>query len=46
MSTMVKNEDDYIIQWIEYHLSLGIDHFVIYDNKDTPKWLFLIKAAV
>ena len=45
MSTMVKNEDDYIIQWIEYHLSLGIQHFIIYDNKDTPKWLFPSKSS-
>lgn len=32
MSTMVKNEDDYIIQWIKYHLVLGIKRFIIYDN--------------
>lgn len=32
MSTMVYNEDNYIIQWIEYYLLLGISHFVIYDN--------------
>ena len=32
MSTIVKNEDEYIIQWIEYHTILGIDKFIIYDN--------------
>lgn len=35
MSTMVKNEDNYILQWINYHKKLGIDHFVIYDNKES-----------
>lgn len=32
MSVMVYNEDNYIVQWIEYYLLLGISHFVIYDN--------------
>jgi hypothetical protein len=35
MSTLVKNEDNYIIQWIEYHRKLGIDRFIIYDNKSS-----------
>ena len=32
LSTMVKNEDNYIKQWIEFHKSIGVDKFVIYDN--------------
>jgi GR25 family glycosyltransferase involved in LPS biosynthesis len=32
MSTIVKNEDNYILQWINYHMSLGIEKFIIYDN--------------
>ena len=32
MSTLVKNEDKYIIQWINYHTHLGISRFIIYDN--------------
>ncbi len=35
MSTIVKNEDNYIIQWIEYHRKLGINRFIIYDNKSS-----------
>ena len=31
-STIVKNEDDFIIPWIEYHLRLGVSRFIIYDN--------------
>jgi hypothetical protein len=35
MSTLVKNEDNYLKQWIDYHLRLGITRFVIYDNANT-----------
>lgn len=34
MSTIVKNEDKYIIQWIEFYSNLGIQRFIIYDNSD------------
>jgi hypothetical protein len=33
-STIVKNEDDYIRQWIDFHLSIGISKFIIYDNSN------------
>jgi len=36
MSTMVRFEDAYIIQWIKYNKLLGIEHFVIYDNAKNP----------
>lgn len=32
MSTLVKREDNYLPQWIEYHKQLGVQHFIIYDN--------------
>ena len=35
MSTMVKNEDNYIRQWIDFHLHIGVKHFIIYDNSET-----------
>lgn len=47
-----KNENDYINEWIEYHLNIGIEHFYIYDNmsdtpiKDTIKTEFLDKCTV
>jgi hypothetical protein len=34
MSIMVKDEDNYIRQWIDYHSNLGIDHFLIYNNSE------------
>jgi len=32
MSTIILNEDDYIKQWINFHLNIGITRFIIYDN--------------
>ena len=32
VSTLVKREDNYLPQWIDYHKQLGVEHFVIYDN--------------
>ena len=32
MSTIILNEDNYIIQWIKFHLNIGITRFIIYDN--------------
>lgn len=31
-STLVKNEDAYILQWIDYYMKLGVTRFIIYDN--------------
>ena len=32
MSTIVKSEDKYILQWIQYHIHLGVQRIIIYDN--------------
>ena len=32
LSTMVKNEDNYIKQWIKYHLNIGVNKIIVYDN--------------
>ena len=32
MSTVVKDEDNYIKQWIQYHKNLNVNRFIIYDN--------------
>jgi hypothetical protein len=39
MTTMVKNEDNIIRTWIDFHMRLGIPKFVIYDNAGTHKSL-------
>ena len=32
ISTMLQNEADALVEWIEYHALLGVEHFYIYDN--------------
>jgi len=32
MATCVKCEDDYVVQWIEFHKKIGISRFIFYDN--------------
>jgi hypothetical protein len=27
-----RGEDDYLIEWIEFHRMMGVDHFILYDN--------------
>jgi len=29
---IIKDEDDYLLEWIVYHRVLGVTHFVLYDN--------------
>lgn len=33
----MKNETEYnILEWVEFYLQLGVEHFWIYDNNETP----------
>ncbi len=32
ISTQVRDENDYLDEWVKYHLGIGIEHIVIYDN--------------
>ena len=34
ITSIIKNEPD-IIEWIEYHRLVGVDHFYLYDNEST-----------
>src|SRR4030042_5031022 len=33
ISTQVRDENEYLDEWVRYHLGIGFDHIVIYDNK-------------
>lgn len=33
--TLIKNEHQYLDEWIKYHLSLGIDHIFIFEDTDS-----------
>lgn len=32
---IIKDEDQYLNEWISYHLALGVDHVYLYDNGST-----------
>ena len=40
-----KNEDDYILEWVEHNLSVGFDKVIIADNNDEPGKLDEILSA-
>jgi hypothetical protein len=29
---IIKDENDYINEWLDWHLKVGFEHFYIYDN--------------
>jgi len=33
--TVIKNEHEYLDEWIQYHLNLGIDHIFIFEDIDS-----------
>ena len=33
--TVIKNEHEYLDEWIKYHLDLGIDHIFIFEDIDS-----------
>ena len=35
-------EEKDIVEWVEYHLAIGIEHFYIYSNDDSPTTLFKV----
>jgi hypothetical protein len=42
IATMVRDDNDYLDEWVEYHLAIGFEHVLIYDHKSIkpvePKW--------
>jgi hypothetical protein len=32
---LAKNENDYINEWLQWHINLGVEHFYIYDNESS-----------
>lgn len=45
-STEVKNEDNYIKTWIDYHLKIGINRFIIYDNSNENTLIEILKNYI
>ena len=36
--TMFRNEANYLKEWIEYHHMLGVDHFLLYNDRSEDHW--------
>ena len=35
VSTYVREDNDYLEEWVNYHLAIGFEHIVMYDHKST-----------
>lgn len=46
IAAIVKNEENYIEEWIEYHRLLGIEKFYIYDNGSTDDTVAILQKYV
>ncbi len=44
--TMVKDEEEYIYEWLRFHMAAGVRHFIIYDNGSTDKTVDVIRSTV
>ncbi len=42
----VKDEADYILEWIEYYLLQGVEHFYVYNNNGTDNTEELLKPYI
>lgn len=40
-----KNEAPFLLEWIAYHLSVGVAHFVLYDNDSTDGGTALVRGS-
>ena len=45
-STIVKNENKYIKQWIDFHYNLGVNKFIIYDNSNNNSLIKLLNNYI
>ena len=46
MSTLVKNEDDFIKPWIDFHLNIGVTRFIIYNNSHVDTLTILLHKYI
>ena len=43
---IMKNEEPYVKEWLEYHLLMGVDHFYIYDNGESEELKKILKPYI
>ena len=43
---IMKDEEPYVKEWIDYHLLAGVDQFYIYDNDSTPEFKKILQPYI
>ena len=43
---IMKGEEPYVKEWLDYHLLTGVDHFYIYDNESTPEFKKILQPYI
>lgn len=44
--TMFNNEANYLKEWIEYHRMLGVDHFLLYNDRSNDNWADVLEPYI
>lgn len=44
--TLFRNEANYLKEWIEYHRMLGVDHFLLYNDRSTDHWAEVLEPYI
>jgi hypothetical protein len=44
--TLFRNEANYLKEWIEYHHMLGVDHFLLYNDRSSDNWEEVLKPYI
>ena len=45
LCVMVRNEEPYIEEWLEFHRMMGVEHFFIYDNGSTDATVLKLRQS-
>jgi len=44
--TMFRNEANYLKEWIEYHRMVGVDHFLLYNDRSIDNWQEVLEPYI
>uniref|UniRef100_A0A6C0LY94 Uncharacterized protein n=1 Tax=viral metagenome TaxID=1070528 RepID=A0A6C0LY94_9ZZZZ len=43
---VIRNESEYLIEWLQYHLALGVDNFIILDDESSDNTFETLKPFI
>lgn len=41
-----KDEGKFIKEWLDYHITIGVDHFYLYDNNSTDNYISILSSYI